>query len=480
MAVGLYLRVSTSEQAEEGYSIGEQEKRLRAYADAMQWDVYKVYIDPGYTGGNMDRPGLTQMIKDIQHQRLDRVLVYRLDRLSRDQLDTLYLIQKVFLPNKVDFVSMSESFDTSTPFGRATVGILAVFAQLEKENIRERMKMGKEGRAKEGKWNGGTEPIGYDYSIADDRLIVNEYEQMQIRELRELFLSNMPLRTIETLFREKGYRHKHGLWTPLSMRRVLRSRIYLGELSYKGVWYKGTHEATLDEETYEKLLKKLDKRAERYALSGVKPGAHTTYLGGILWCKRCGARYAKQIGKKWKGNPAPRYYTCYSRSHRVKKMITDPTCKNKNWKGEELENIVFNEIRKLAIDPEYLHEIAEANHRTRIDPEDNIKVLKTEIEKLDSQISRLLDLYSTGKFTIDQIIDRTDPLNQQKQALQTELQSIQAEKGLLLEDEAIEMVRSFDEILESGDFNNIRELIQALIERIEIDGDDVYIYWKFA
>ena len=178
----MYVRVSSKEQVD-GYSIGEQIERLEKYADAMEWDIIKTFVDPGYSGGNTDRPGLKEMIKEIEKGGVDKVVVYKLDRLSRSQLDTLYLIEKVFLANNTDFVSMSENFDTSTPFGRAMIGILAVFAQLEREQIKERTMVGKEARAKEGKWGGGsTEPIGYNYNIAKDLLEVDEYEAMQVRE----------------------------------------------------------------------------------------------------------------------------------------------------------------------------------------------------------------------------------------------------------------------------------------------------------
>jgi site-specific DNA recombinase len=153
--VFIYIRVSTIEQAEEGYSLGEQEERLIKYCEAMGWEVIKVYIDPGYSGGNMERPGLKEMISEIENGNADIVLVDKLDRLSRSQFDTLYMIQKIFMPNDCAFVSRAEAFDTSTPFGRAMIGILAVFAELERERIRERMKEGKAGRAKEGKYRGG-------------------------------------------------------------------------------------------------------------------------------------------------------------------------------------------------------------------------------------------------------------------------------------------------------------------------------------
>lgn len=186
MRVGLYPRVSGHEQ-EDNYSIPEQVDRMKMYCESRDWMVYKIYTDSGFTGSNMDRPGLQEMIKDVENGKLDMVLVYKLDRLSRSQKDTLYLIEDVFDKHNVAFSSMTENFDTSTPFGKAILGVLAVFAQLEREKIKERTMMGKDSRAQEGKWHGSKWlPIGYDYE--DGVLVPNEYEVMQIKEIADLFL----------------------------------------------------------------------------------------------------------------------------------------------------------------------------------------------------------------------------------------------------------------------------------------------------
>ena len=199
--VFIYVRVSTNKQAEEGYSIPQQIERLTKYCEAMGWQVVKVYTDDGYSGGDLERPAIKQMTKEIEKGNADIVLVDKLDRLSRSQFDTLYMIQKVFDPNNVGFVSRAESFDTSTPFGKAMVGILAVFAELERSRIKERMADGKEGRAKEGKYKGGGNPsIGYDYNPATGALEVNEYEAMMINELYQLVLNKTPLNRIATIF----------------------------------------------------------------------------------------------------------------------------------------------------------------------------------------------------------------------------------------------------------------------------------------
>ena len=476
--VVLYVRVSSKEQVD-GYSIGEQIERLEKYADAMEWDIVKTFVDPGYSGGNTDRPGLKEMIKEIEKGGVDKVVVYKLDRLSRSQLDTLYLIEKVFLANNTDFVSMSENFDTSTPFGRAMIGILAVFAQLEREQIKERTMIGKEARAKEGKWGGGsTEPIGYDYNIAKDLLEVNEYEALQVRELFDLFLKGLPLRTIETMFLEKGYSHKHGVWDSKAMRRVLKNKIYLGYIRYHDTYYEAEHTPIISEETFNRAQELLEQRAEQYKEFYRKPGARTTYLGGMLHCKHCGGKYTKTMGGSTKYGKIY-YYVCYSRSKKVKKMVKDPNCKNKNWRMEVLDEIVLNEIKKLAIDPEYIHTLKEA---TPVETEapDKIKIIQDEISSIDEQISRFMDLYGIGKFTIEQVSQKIDPLNDKRSALEKELNKLNSERGAITDERAIEIINSFEEILERGDFDEIRLVIESLIYYIELDNDDVYIHWKFA
>ena len=145
---------------------------------------------------------------------------------------------------------MTENFDTSTPFGKAILGILAVFVQLEREQIKERTMMGKQARAEEGKWHGSKwVPIGYDYKPELDMLIINEYEAMQIREAAELFLKRTPVRTIENIFYEKGYRHKHGLWDAKGIKRVLSNPVNIGLMKHRDKYYQGLQEPILDYNT---------------------------------------------------------------------------------------------------------------------------------------------------------------------------------------------------------------------------------------
>ena len=178
-AVACYCRVSTENQIE-NYSIDEQRERLEAFCKAKGWVRPEMFVDPGCSGGTLDRPALRSLLDEVKHGKFGTVVVYKLDRLSRSQKDTLWLIEDVFNKYDVSFVSVCENFDTGTPFGKAMIGILSVFAQLEKDQITERFTMGRIGRAKNGLFHGGgNAPTGYDY--VDGHLIVNEFEALQVR-----------------------------------------------------------------------------------------------------------------------------------------------------------------------------------------------------------------------------------------------------------------------------------------------------------
>ena len=472
--VFVYVRVSTQEQAREGYSIGEQIERLTNYCKAMGWIIVKVYTDAGHSGANQDRPALQEMIADIKAGKADSVVVYKLDRLSRSQRDTLELIEDVLLANNVDFVSMNENFDTATPFGRAIIGILAVFAQLEREQIRERMTMGKDARAKEGKWSGGSNvPFGYDY--IDGELKINEFEAMQLRELFKLFTEGMPPFRIENLFEEKGYKKFHNK----SMKYALRNKIYIGYLKHRDTWNKGIHDPIIDVDTFEKANKILDERKEKFEESGHKAGskALSTYLGGLVYCEHCGARFGKQQTGSAKSKIYINY-CCYSRSKKVKAMIKDPSCQNKMYRMHELDNHVFNAIRKLSLEPETIQEMKE-NKIKKSNSRDQVAVIEAEIKSLMEQKSRFMDLYGIGRFSIDELDEKVMPLEDRKNKLQREIEKLTANDAKLDEEDALLLINSFGDILERNIFDEIRTTLESLIDRIVIDNETVDIHWTF-
>lgn len=480
MLVGLYPRVSTQEQAKDGYSIGEQTERLKKYCEAMGWTVYKTYTDAGYSGGNTDRPALQEMIRDVKAGKLDKVVVYKLDRLSRSQLDTLYLIEKVFLANGCDFVSMNENFDTSTPFGRAMIGILAVFAQLEREQIKERMMMGKDARAKEGKFHGSNNiPFGYDYTNGE--LIPNEFEAVQIRKIFELAQNGSSPYSIAKYMTEHGFIRRDGIpWRDVSVRRSLRSKYYIGYIRHHDEWISGIHDAIIDQSQFYEVQKIMQIRTEQHQKFNRRAGKATTYLGGFIYCAKCGAKYSKNTSCS---KPKPdgsqyryEFFGCNSRNKRGKTyIIKDKNCRNKNWKSDVLTDAVFAEIRKLALDPEYINEI------NTVEVQDDTPLIEQEIGKIDGQLSRLMDLYTIGNMPVDVLQDKIHALNDKKIKLQNELEQLRLEQvDIMSKQDALELVSSFEDVLAGGDFDAIRQVIAGLIERIEIDEEEFTIRWNFA
>lgn len=471
--VFIYTRVSTQEQAAEGYSLGEQEERLKKYAEAMGWSVAQVFVDGGFSGGNMNRPALQSMIKAVNRHEADIVLVDKLDRLSRSQFDTLYLIQEIFTKNGVAFVSRAEAFDTSSAFGRAMVGILAVFAELERERIKERMAEGKVGRAKDGKWTGKV-PTGYDYDPKSGNLIINPYEAEQVKMVINLFQQRVPVLNIANRMNAAGYKTKYGDWNLSTIKSIVQNRVYLGELHWKGESLRGNHEPIITEEVWQKsqaIMKERTKTFENY-----RPGRrYASPLAGMVWCEVCGGRYHNKTSGKNKDGTERRYYMCYSRAGTDRSMVIDPSCRNKNFRAEDLEKIIYSEIRKIKNSPIYIDEIRDSvNH----------KAIIAEIEKrivaIDKQISRLMELYAIGSFDITAIRDKTNALNAEKRALEDELEAHKATTiTQLSQAEIYGLVDMFEEAVAANDTAEINNIIAELIERITINYDEIKIKWKF-
>ncbi len=484
----IYIRVSTQEQAIEGYSIQAQTERLQAYCKAKGWGIFHTYTDAGFSGSNMQRPALSQLIEDVEEGRVDCVLVYKLDRLSRSQKDTLHMIEDVFLDHGCDFVSMSENFDTSTPLGRAMIGILSVFAQLEREQIRERMAMGRTERAKSGLWQGGGWiPIGYDY--VDGHLVPNPVRAAAVRDIYDLFLAGTPITSIKLIVNKK-----YALdLADTTVRSILSHRLYVGDIVWMGSIYKGQHEPLIDMVTFSRAQKLLHSRA-RIAASKPDPFKPRTLLGGLLFCENCGARYIAKGNYSGRGNHRAYrpYYTCHSRAKSNKRMIVDPTCRNPSYVVARLDQRIVDEIRHIASDPQEFNAIVasgrpDAEQKRRRNAEAEAAIMRR-LDEIDANTARLLDLYQRG-LAIDKIADRLDALDKEKATLQISLQELRMEKKAARDEEerleperAHELMGEFlDAVDGDADLDTRRELLGSLIEKIIVKRTpgDFDIYWTF-
>lgn len=375
---GLYIRVSTTRQEQEGYSIPLQKERLIAFCKAKGWAVAGVFIDPGHSGSSLDRPGIMALEEAVKTGKFDVVLVYKLDRLSRSQRDTLFLIEDVFMANSTDFVSMQESFDTTTIYGRAMVGILSVFAQMERETITERTLMGRAGRAEDGYWHGGgTDPLGYDY--IDGELVINEEEAAQIREVYNLFAAGFSVSEISR--RMDGCKTKHGDWSHTStVGNVLDNPLYAGTVHFDGVRGPGRHTPLVSEELDRKV------KARRSRLKRAEAAGDSAYLlTGTIYCESCGARYFPN--RRPNGRVV---YSCHSRAKKNKKMVRDSGCKAPHIPIEDLDAMVVYEIMNLAANPAQVDALIKKEAAG--DGGSEVAGKSEEIERLTAEIDTLMDL----------------------------------------------------------------------------------------
>lgn len=477
--VAIYIRVSTQEQAKEGYSIEAQTERLTAYCKAKSWAIHDVYTDAGFSGSNTQRPALQQLFADIDAGHVDCVLVYKLDRLSRSQKDTLYMIEDVFLSHNVDFVSMQENFDTSSSFGRAMIGILSVFAQLEREQIRERVTMGRAERAKAGLWHGGGyRPYGYNY--VNGHLVVNDLEAVMVREVFDLFLAKTPMTAIVSIINERyGRSLGHS-----AIRSMLEMKLYLGLISWEGNTYEGEHQPIIDEVTFKRAQVLLADR-QRIAASKPFPFKPRNLLTGLMRCATCGASYFSKGAFSGRGaNKKYRpYYFCYSRAGTTPRKVIDPNCKNPAYAVVDLDARIIGEIEHIAHDRAYFQKLRTQERQRPARSDTDRTALMQRIDELDRQISRVVDLYQLGTISIHEIGQRTQKLQAERDALQTTLNNmeVQKEETRLSEEKALSLLSSFDTVIETGSMDEKRELLQELIKEIVVlpVKGELDIVWNF-
>ena len=465
----LYLRVSTEAQFEDGYSIAEQKERLLAYCKAHGWIVVAIYVDPGHSGSNLKRPGVQALMEAVEKKTADAVLVYKLDRLSRSQKDTLYLIEDVFLPNNTDFVSMQENINTATPFGKAMIGILSVFAQLEREQITERTMMGRTGRAKEGKWHGGgSHPIGYDY--IDGELKVNKEEAKQVQMVYSMYLQGHTVTDIS--LKMKDYRTKHGDWSNLqTIAGVLDNELYAGTVHFKEARTPESHDAIVSP----KIAARVKYMRERNKKDNFQPKESDHLLTGFLTCGNCGARYFAK--KNPNGNV---FYCCHSRAKKNKKMVKDRNCKNDNWRKAELEELVENRVKELIDNPQLINEIIKKN-RAEIDSvqKRSSSILREELNGINAEIDRLMDLYKIDQVPVAEIASRIEVLHQKKIELSPRLGTEAENPYRSFHVEGVKLMLrgiNWDDI----QFERKRHIIRQLIDTIVIDGGNANIKWSFV
>ena len=445
----LYIRVSTDAQCEEGYSVDAQKEMLAAYCTTKGWKDYEFYIDGGFTGSNIERPAMQRLIAHVREGRISAVVVYKLDRLSRSQKDTLYLIEDVFNPAGSAFTSLNENLDTATPMGRAMLGIMSAFAQLERETIRERTRMGMKERVKEGLWmGGGRTPFGYDYDRAQGVLVPNK-DAETVRKIYELYLAGYSTARIAGIV---------GLKHDKQVRDILTRRSNTGVITYNGTEYPGRHKAIVDQETFDRAMDMMRERADRRML------ASDRLLTGLVFCGRCGARMRYQ---KWAKNGCK--LSCYSQQTSKKYLIHDPDCDNPKPWADEVEEAVIRD---------FLGRTLEQTGSESDDARPSaIELLQAQLQQAQKKLRRLYSLYAAQD---DEIL--LESIQEQRKNIDLIEQRIQKEEEALA-DEARksrlqDAIRELSQAWPHMTTDEQRTVLREAIEKIEIDGDRIDISYR--
>ena len=268
--VAIYIRVSTLDQAREGYSLEAQEKTLRKWCDDRKYIVYDLYADKGISGKDIEhRPDMNRLLNDAKNRSFDLVLFWALSRFTRSVSD-LYSTMEKFQKWNVSMVSYTEAFDTSTPMGRAMIGIVGVFAQLEREITRERVSAAMAERAAQGKRT-CSEILGYDLD-GKDSFKINEKEAEYVRFCFSEYLLRKNLSEVAKEAKTRGFKGKRGKApTAYSVQKILTRTQYCGYNIFCGEVYKGDYEPIIDIETYNKVLALLKRQGKTVGRKRIEP-----------------------------------------------------------------------------------------------------------------------------------------------------------------------------------------------------------------
>lgn len=423
------------------------------YAKAKEYTEYEYeyeyYIDGGYSGKDLNRPAIQKLISDCKSGKIDCVFVFKLDRISRSQKDTLYLIEEVFNKYNVGFISIRENFDTTTPFGKAMIGILSVFAQLERETILERTRIGIQKRAESGLWRGGGKiPYAYDYDSTLGILVPNKDRVEKLHNMISLYLDGLSFNKLESIF---------GMDESL-ISQIILNRTNLGIVPYKGQEFIGQHEAVVSEETYNRLIETIKMRSktrtERHYL-----------LSGKIYCGKCGAKYRYQ---KW-GKRLVCY--CYSQQKSKPKFIKDPNCQNKRWDSFEIEDAVLECLFAMALDENLFrtnYKLTEVNV---------LEEYENRLIKVRKQIENLVN-FIADDIAVEVTKKKLENLEQEKETLEKEISDIKSknEKNI----NKLDILKNLQSSWFNMTFDEQRLIIEHIVDKVIVTNNNIDIKLKIS
>ncbi|MFH0739413.1 MAG: recombinase family protein [Candidatus Omnitrophota bacterium] len=377
IACAIYTRVSTTERLEQEFtSLDNQRESAESYIQSQKSEGWVAlpdrYDDPGYTGANTERPALQKLMADIKESKINCVVVYKVDRLSRSLLDFSQLLES-FEQNNVTFVSVTQAFNTNTSMGRLTLNILLSFAQFEREIISERTRDKMAASKKRGKWVGGRPPLGYDIDKVNRKLIINTKEAELVKEIFDLYLEKRSLLSVAIALNEKNRMTKN--YTTLegrksggvkfkstSIQSIVKNPFYIGKVGHAGVLYQGEQERVISDDIFQKAQEILANNRRERKIAGV---ANIGLLNSILRCKACDSTMYYIYSKK--GANKYHYYLCMNAQKRGYK-----NCPTRLIPAQVTENKFMEFLRTICKDPRI-----EANAWEKLTLEEKIPILRS-------------------------------------------------------------------------------------------------------
>ncbi|MCX6344961.1 MAG: recombinase family protein [Armatimonadetes bacterium] len=398
----IYTRKSTDKNLETDYnSLDAQREVCEAYIASQRHEGWiclpELYDDGGFSGGNMERPAMQQIIRDIEIGLIDAVVVYKIDRISRSLFDFAKLME-MFEKYNVAFTSITQQFSTGTAMGRLTLNVLLSFAEFERAIGTERVRDKIAGAKKRGKYLGGTPAYSYDIDYTNKRLVVNPVEAKTVRWIFRQYTETGSLMGIAKELNAKGITtkswttkngtcHRGSPWTNQHIYRALNNKTYLGLVEHNGETYSGEHEAIISQRLWD------DVQSLFASSTGRKRGQQThetkALLRGIIKCGHCGTAMKPTYSRGRHKDRIYRYYVCQSASKRGY-----DSCPVRSIPSGEIETAVLEQLRAILKTPEMIAQTYRAakNMTAERDNEfEGIGVTETEVAALLKQLDPVWD-----------------------------------------------------------------------------------------
>jgi site-specific DNA recombinase len=470
MKAAIYTRVSTDEQAKEGFSLTAQKEICLQYIKLQNWEFIGEYCDDGYSARSLEgRPGVMRLRRDFR-DKIDVVVVYKLDRIVRSVPD-LHVLLDEFKQYNVKFASVVEAFDTTTAMGRLFLNNVAAMAQWERENISERVKLGMEQRALQGKTNGGEAPYGYRND--GKKLVVNPAEAEIVRMIYKLSL-RWGMQKICRHLNDRNIPSPGGSkWGLRSVQYILNNPIYIGKIRYglrpvdpqtniqklsqNVIIVDGDHEPILTKDEFEASQKAQQKRREMHEKNTAKAVSSDYPFTPALVCNRCGRR---MVGKKRKIVGGYAYdYQCPGHYHQ--KICDMPNIG---------ETVLEAEFMKYIEDIFTKKDIASFRPPAETPKQVDSEKLIRELENIKSARKKWQLAYGEGIISLEDLKELMDESKRKEKQIKSLLREIEMPNDSGLEmSEFIEMISDMKHFWHTMTRSERKQMMLALVKRIKLD-----------